>query len=277
MPDLTFGQSIGVTPMPSQLAPREISTELSAHLFAAFYYDMNLQKENHGWEDHLRSDWRVIMNTWFIFKMHLPADEVSTTVEDNIRYVKSLLYSQDYVKVFDFAQFVCRSEKCPPSIRSNVGKALVDCRSAYRLIDKTIIPITSEADATSVQEAFKVAELNPAQGPRTHMKAAAEALTEGDWAGSVRESISAVESAAIVVEPAADTLGKALATLERKRRLHGGLKQAFGALYGYTSDADGVRHALVLENKADVNEADAMFMFGACTAFVSYLLNIAKS
>jgi hypothetical protein len=35
-------------------------------------------------------------------------------------------------------------------------------------------------------------------------------------------------------------------------------------LYGYTSDQKGIRHPLLDDGTADVDEADAMFMIGAC-------------
>jgi hypothetical protein len=54
------------------------------------------------------------------------------------------------------------------------------------------------------------------------------------------------------------------------------MKSGFTKLYAYTSDEGGIRHAL-LENAAKVDEADALFMLGACAAFVSYLINKARS
>lgn len=68
--------------------------------------------------------------------------------------------------------------------------------------------------------------------------------------------------------PATKTLG----VLEQHGHLHGGLKAAFSKLYGYSSDEEGVRHALVFGNEAQVDEANALFMLGACASFVSYLL-----
>jgi hypothetical protein len=51
------------------------------------------------------------------------------------------------------------------------------------------------------------------------------------------------------------------------------MKSGFGSLYGYTSDSQGIRHALLDKDAPDVDEADALFMIGACAAFVSYLVN----
>jgi hypothetical protein len=41
--------------------------------------------------------------------------------------------------------------------------------------------------------------------------------------------------------------------------------------YGYASNAQGIRHALLDADEATVDEADALFMIGACATFVSYL------
>jgi hypothetical protein len=54
------------------------------------------------------------------------------------------------------------------------------------------------------------------------------------------------------------------------------MKAGFGSLYGYTSDEQGIRHAL-LEPSSNVDDADALFMIGACAAFVSYLISKARS
>jgi len=52
--------------------------------------------------------------------------------------------------------------------------------------------------------------------------------------------------------------------------LHNALKTGFSAIYGYTSDAEGIRHALL--DKSDLKFDDAKFMLVACTAFVNYLI-----
>ena len=57
--------------------------------------------------------------------------------------------------------------------------------------------------------------------------------------------------------------------LTDKIELHTALQQAFKKLYGYTSDADGIRHALLEEASLDFE--DAKFMLVACSAFVNYL------
>ena len=59
--------------------------------------------------------------------------------------------------------------------------------------------------------------------------------------------------------------------------MHGALKKGFLSIYGYTSDEQGIRHPLLDTQAAKVDEADALFMIGACAAFVSYLINKARA
>jgi hypothetical protein len=78
-----------------------------------------------------------------------------------------------------------------------------------------------------------------------------------------------VESIARVLEPSAD-LSNALAELQKSATIHPAMKRGFLALYGYTSDQKGVRHAMPEAGQPAVDETDALFMIGACAAFVSY-------
>lgn len=69
---------------------------------------------------------------------------------------------------------------------------------------------------------------------------------------------------AIIFEPA-------MRWSERAGGLHLALKRAFSKLYGYTSDEQGIRHALIDNPQANVGQDEAVFMFGACASFSSYL------
>jgi len=87
-------------------------------------------------------------------------------------------------------------------------------------------------------------------------------LTAGNFADSVRESIHAVESVSRTIDPSAD-LSKALARLEQKISIHAAMKKGFTSLYGYASDENGIRHALLEAGEAKVDEADALFKTGS--------------
>lgn len=108
----------------------------------------------------------------------------------------------------------------------------MEARTAYRVIDnKYIAAIGTEEQAVAFERAVSEAESKNATGARKHLIQAGVALKNGDWAGSVRESIHAVESVAVRLAPDTDTLGAALRVLDSQGHLHGGLRAAFGQLY----------------------------------------------
>ncbi|MGH6983986.1 MAG: hypothetical protein ACREEI_07150 [Stellaceae bacterium] len=57
--------------------------------------------------------------------------------------------------------------------------------------------------------------------------------------------------------------------------IHKARQDAFDKLYGYASDADGIRHALLDEEK--LTYEDAQFMLVTCSAFVNYLIAVASA
>ncbi len=66
---------------------------------------------------------------------------------------------------------------------------------------------------------------------------------------------------------------EAMKALEDRVRIHPALRKAFGGLYGYTSDEQGIRHALLDKPESPVGRDEAVFMLGACASFVTYLLS----
>jgi hypothetical protein len=68
----------------------------------------------------------------------------------------------------------------------------------------------------------------------------------------------------------ASTLGAALKVLGDKVEIHKALQGGFEKIYGWTSDGDGIRHALMGEN--NLGPEDARYMLVACSAFVNYLV-----
>jgi hypothetical protein len=139
-----------------------------------------------------------------------------------------------------------------------------------------LCPIGSDQEATALKQAFLDIERTSLSGSREHLRSAAAELGAGNFADSVRESIHAVESAVRVLEPSGD-FSKALSKLEQKSNIHGALKKGFLTLYGFTSDEQGIRHPLLDKEAPAVDEADAMFMIGACSAFLSYLTNKSRA
>jgi hypothetical protein len=158
-----------------------------------------------------------------------------------------------------------------------IDSALRFGRAAYRVLDgHTIVPIGSEAEFKTLKRAFADLAATEFHGARDHLRKAAEELTAGRYPDSIRESIHAVESVARTLEPDGSLSG-ALAKLEKSAKIHPAMKQGFTKIYGYTSDEQGIRHAHLNEPSAKPDETDALFMIGACAAFVSYLINKARA
>ncbi len=96
-------------------------------------------------------------------------------------------------------------------------------------------------------------------------------MNEQRYADSIRESIHAVESVAREIDPKSKTLGQALKSLEGTGFLNHEFKQALEKLYIYANAEQGVRHALLDKDAADVGLDEAVLMFGACASFAAYL------
>jgi hypothetical protein len=95
-----------------------------------------------------------------------------------------------------------------------------------------------------------------------------------DYRNSIKEAISAVEAVCQLVTGSQKmSLGEALKKMEPKLNLHPAMREAFLKLYGYTSDAEGIRHALL--DESSLKFEDAKYMVVTCSAFVNYL--VAKS
>jgi hypothetical protein len=60
-------------------------------------------------------------------------------------------------------------------------------------------------------------------------------------------------------------------------KIHGALVSGFKSIYGFSSDEQGIRHALLDKGAPAVDGVDAIFMLGACSAFVSCLINKSRA
>ena len=145
-------------------------------------------------------------------------------------------------------------------------------RARLRAAQASVFPPMAPQATLAVGEFLgALAETDP-NGTAAHLRRASEQIDAGDWTESVRESICVVESVARELDPdAAAALDPALKAIAQHGALHPALKAAFSKLYGYTSDAQGIRHALLDRPDARVGQDEAVFMLGACAAFASYL------
>lgn len=275
---LTFEQAEGAAPLPSQLQLKEISAKLRAVLWKIVYDNLigGLAHNSMGSPAYFSDMWKRILYDKHVFYDHKMADEFENRAWNLIEGVKPIFDKGDYVSIFGFLQFVLRRRNCPYQFDKQIDGALIYSKAAYRVLDgNTIIPVSSDAECATLERAFADLAATEFQGARSHLRGAGEQLTAGNYADSVRESIHAVESVARVLSPSG-SFKEALAKLEATSGIHGGLKAGFNSIYGYTSDEKGLRHPLLDGQHANVDEVDALFMIGACAAFVSYMIQKAR-
>jgi hypothetical protein len=205
-------------------------------------------------------------------------DDFDNNAKKLIKETRDIFENDGYSSIFGWLEFVLKHPACPSTVADDVEGNLRYCRAAYRVVDRKVIcPIASDTEHSTIVQAFADLAAKQFNGARAHLRNAASHLTAGAYADSVRESIHAVEAVGRTLDPTADVLSKALAKLEQKISIHPAMKKGFTSLYAYTSDEKGIRHALLDDSAAKVDEADALFMLGACAAFVSYLINKARS
>lgn len=144
--------------------------------------------------------------------------------------------------------------------------------SGYRFIQGQVSPITNEYEIGSIGQSLD--SDNGFAGARKHIEKSLKLISkkpDPDYLNSVKESISAAESAAKHVALGKNnTLADAVDSLQRAGHLHKSLADAWKKMFGYTSDADGIRHAGSNE-PVNLDFAFAKYMLVTCSAFVNYL------
>ncbi|WP_421365930.1 AbiJ-NTD4 domain-containing protein [Agrobacterium tumefaciens] len=266
--ELTFEQAEGAAPLPSQLALKEISSGLKAKMWQVFHD--SLVADGSNW---LSGNWDIILRDHHVDRLNLPIDMFNSYKPTALQEIRGHFFNDNYLKFFGFIQYVLRHYRCPEYIKQAVPAILTMHRAAYRVVDgDTIAPFATEEEGATVQRALDELKAAGMDGARSHLRNAMINLTAGAWADSIRESIHAVESVARTIAAGTNTLGPALTEIEKKLGMRTALKSGFGSIYGFASDSRGIRHALLDKGDAEVDEADAMFMIGACSAFVTYLV-----
>lgn len=188
-------------------------------------------------------------------------------IYDELRHA---FFRFNWYEVYDFVEFIVSCVNNTDNFEIAISRALESEMAAYRLVHGKIIEITNPTELNAVDTAFTQSDF---PGASQHLKRALELVSDKqnpDARNSIKESISAVESAAkeITKLPKA-TLEDAIKMLEKNGELHACLKAGFSKLYAYTSDKGGIRHAML--DEPNLTKADALFFLVTCSAFINYL------
>ena len=205
-----------------------------------------------------------------------PTDEIPRFWNDAYLRLKSEFNVLEWWKVYDFLEFIRNSISEDEGI--DIAGFTISCNqvleqemSAYRFVRNEIAQIVDDQEIGAIEQALSSGEKSdPVQ---THLNRALELFANRqspDFRNSIKESISAVE--ALCQQATGDnkaTLGDALKRLKADSSLHPSLEAAFQKLYGYTNDAEGIRHAL--KEGSSLTLADAKFMLVVSAAFINLL------
>ena len=199
------------------------------------------------------------------------------------KWFKAYFYSLIWFELYDLIEFLVTNNGRileHPTLR---GDQLIDNynfifereSAGYRFINGSLAPISNPAEVSELNEAIQSSRNSGMLGAQKHLSQAIALLSrkpEPDFRNAIKEAISAVESIANSLSGAnsAGGLAVALRVLSETAEIHPALKKGFVALYGYTSDEDGIRHA-ILEEK-HIGYEEAKFMVVSCSAFVNFLL-----
>lgn len=279
---MRFSQRLGITPALKVAQRESIDDELRSSLWSLltiFYWD-TYQAPGHRHSIYGRSDYvqrsnmqQLTIALWLHY-FKKPIDTIDTYWEYCLEKLHSYFFEASWYEVYDFVEFVASygSDRQKDKFIEVCNSYLERENSAYRFVSGSLTEITSKEEIEEVEAA--VANSAPYAGVKAHLTSAIDHLSNRknpDYRNSIKESISAVEALAkILAKDDSGTLGSVLKALEKSKKLHPALKNAFSSLYGYTSDADGIRHALLEESA--LTKADARFMLICCSAFINYVI-----
>jgi len=217
----------------------------------------------------------------------LPVDELDESSHSNVKVIKRRIFQAQWYEFYDLIQFMAdlsnvRGSGEPfPKMRkqaeifiNSANDVLETEKSAYRFIGRTLTEITDEGEIAELEAAIAAPEAFA--GAKEHISTALTLYSDRDrpdYRNSVKEAVSAIEATFSVINGEKSNSLLAAFKLAEKNgfALHPALKKGILNIYGWTSDEEGVRHAL-FENDGEVGEAQAKLMLVLCSALMNFLI-----
>jgi hypothetical protein len=268
-----FSQRHGYKPVKNVIQLDSMDSDLRNGLWNALdMYYWSKAGHTHALKND-REIYPLIHHLWLDY-FKRPTDSISFSWANTYTHIRSYFFSCDWYEVYDFVEFVASHYYDLPvnkEFMKYCNEILERELSGYRFIGEKIAPITAEEEITEIEKALESTDsLRPVV---IHLQEALKLFSDRkspDYRNSIKESISAVEAICILITGRKEaTLGQALKVIKDKIGLHPALEKSFSSLYGYTSDAEGIRHALLKES--NLGFEDAKFMLVSCASFINYL------
>ncbi len=201
----------------------------------------------------------------------------------------SFLSAAPYHEVLDILEFIINHQNVKKiDVKNVLGECIHDVfeqrRVAYFLFKDgdsyKFYPRASEEEGKAYVCAIENLTQDDAFFPaKTHLLKAGDKLRRSDYAGSIQDSIHAVESVAKIILKKKEDMdfkknkfSDVLRHLSTEFGFHPSLKEGIIKIYGFTSDEQCLRHSATGEPITDLNEDLALFFLGICSSFVTYFI-----
>ncbi len=271
---LTFSQCYGYEPLPEPMRLEHISEDLRREIWNAVRKFLLLDARIPYFSVRTKRFIERVLGTF----LKRSEDEIPTDYDTAMTMFRNHLFQAKFNKFLDLAKIMINDEAASEDFVNRIAESF-ERHAAYRLDTShrpfQVSPRSSREQGEVTQKAIETIHQSSMEGAKTHLRQAVEHINAQQYADSIADSIHAVESVACVIAQKENaTLGQVLDSLERAKLLkHPALKEAFKKLYSYTSNEQGIRHALLNQESADVGLDEAVFMLGACASFAAYLVN----
>ena len=277
---MRFSERYGYKPVRDIIQKESIDDALKNGLWSVFHsYIWNRIEHGHNQSSFTRNSniYSLVESYWLnLFKN--PTDTIPQWTSDSLKIIRDYFFNCAWHEIYSLIEETIehypyqRVSNKDPFI-TNINNMLERENSAYRIINDEIIPITSEQEIQSIETALE--NTNQYLGVQQHLNQALKLMSDRqkpDYRNSIKESVSALESMCQkILKKDKVTLGDAIGQIEKQYPIHPALKASIKSLYGYTSDADGIRHAML--DESNLSYIDAKFMLVACTNFINYLID----
>ncbi len=198
-----------------------------------------------------------------------PLTQFPEDIRTALKEIESHFFGCAWNEVFDFIELANKQRS--GGLTTALNAVLESNLAAYQIIEGKVTPIRDKHEIEAIEDALD--ETTPEPG-RRHISNALDLLNNREtpnFAKSMAESMSAVEAMCkLIAKKSKATLDDAIRVLRNENHgLHPALADGFAKLYGYTGDAEGIRHAGMDPSTLTVD--DAVYFLVTCSAFVNYL------
>ena len=216
------------------------------------------------------------IETIFLQLYKYPIDAFQQKGPIQLKWLAEVFFSSSthWYEIYNIMEFLClylSDEQI-----GSLNYLLENENSGYRFIDGQFVPISNKAEIVSIEETIKLAKENKLSGARTHIATALQYLSakpDPDYRNAIKEAISSLESL-VTVLGGKGNFSTVISKLNEKLEVHPALIKGITNLYGYTSNEEGIRHA-ILEQKI-ITYDDAKYMIVMCSGLFNFLVSKAN-